>query len=1210
MSAISIFTKTVKKPKQNKTCYRCGGNYPHKYSCPAFNKICKKCNRKGHFAQYCKTRTHAKPTNTHFQKFKNERPLNNVTPVLSYCENSSTENEDENYQNLFVLKSDKQCDIIDCNDCDIIDCNDCDVIDCDDCDVVSSNSLDSLSQFEAVLKLESEPVKFLVDSGSGINILNYETFCDLNSKIDRKLVLRKTKTKVITYGSDKPTLHIMGVIDLLIESKTKYLTTDFYVIKTNQKNILSGTAAIQLNILKFLSQIESEIREVHNDNENLTQVPKRLKPLIASFKKSLFSGKIGRLKDYQVKLHIDKNVAPVAQRERRIPYALRQKVKNELNKLEQQGIIEDVSGEPTPWLNPLVVVPKGENEIRVCLDMRNANTAITRTRYPTPTIDDLLNKLRGAKRFSKLDLKSAFHQLELDNESKYITTFQSEDKIKRFNRLIFGASSAMEELQHAIRTILSDIDCAINISDDILVFGDNTQNHDINLQKVLKRLEEKGLTLNLNKCVFDQESLEYFGFVFTSEGMKPSQKKIEALKNIQQPENVKAVRSFLGLANYLKRFIPNYSTITYPLRELTKHDKTFDWTEKCTIAFQKLKNALTENSCIAYFDEKKETIIYCDASPVGISSVILQKSYNKNNPKVIAYSSRSLTKAEQNYSQIERECLSITYACERNRLYLLGRDFTIYNDHKAIVNLLNNPNSTIPLRIERMILRIQGYNFQLKYVKSDENISDYMSRHPHDKQPEQNINEKYVNFVANHAIPHAFDIETVKYETINDANCKIIINLISTNQWYKLNETQNNSDFKHANIELLKQYRTIKNDLTINEDKNIILKGNRIVLPLKLQKQAVNLAHQGHQGIQKTKSLLRTKVFFFGMDGLVENHLKDCLACQTNSTQNNPEPIKPSELPVSVWHTVNIDYLGPLPNGSYILVLIDQRSRFPEIEILSSTNATQLIDTLEKKFSVYGLPNVVISDNGPPFKSNEVKAYMQQNSIKHRRVTPLWPRANGEVERFMRPLTKIIRSANLERKNWKSECYKFLMNYRVTPHSITKVSPADIMFGRKIRHTIPNWQNQIHSKANDTLQENDYRSKLQQQQQHLRKQYRQPNELQVGDRVIVKQTKTNKLSTNFNPKPYIIEAKKGSMITASNTTHKITRNSSHFKRIPPTAKALPTEEEEDDDDDEIHSSNEPPNIGQQNPNISNQNQSQPKQYPKRLRRPIHTWKKY
>ena len=167
-----------------------------------------------------------------------------------------------------------------------------------------------------------------------------------------------------------------------------------------------------------------------------------------------------------------------------------------------------------------------------------------------------------------------------------------------------------------MRKILHDIDGAINIADDILIFGYDESNHDDNLKAVLKRLSEEGITLNLQKCLFDKEQLEYFGYIFSKDGIKPSQKKIEALQNTEQPEDARAVRSFLGLTNYLKRFIKDYSTITHLLRQLTRQNTEFAWSTECEQAFSQLKSVLTDNTCTAYFDNDKETFLYCDASPV------------------------------------------------------------------------------------------------------------------------------------------------------------------------------------------------------------------------------------------------------------------------------------------------------------------------------------------------------------------------------------------------------------------------------------------------------------------------------------------------------------------------------------------------------------------------------------------------------------------
>ena len=406
---------------QNKTCFRCGGKYPHEKACPAESKTCNKCHKKGHFAKCCRSKSEPSPQN--WRKYNsNHRPLNTV---ITDSSNTTSDNDSDEY--LFAIEQLYSEEIS------------------------TVNSVEKpLAQFEVKAKLEKTPVKFLIDSGAAVNIINFKTFQEINKNTDSVLCLRKTNVKLLTYGAVNESLTIKGVTTMIIETKKKFLTTDFYVVDTQHKNLLSGETALKLNLitLNCVNKFNTHNKEIKTPNdkhkERTKELPERIKPLVESYKDSLFPGKIGKFKNYTVKLHINQNIPPNAERERRIPFAVRDKVKRELVKLEKQGIIEAVSSEPTPWLSPLVVVPKGNKDIRLCLDMRKANTAIERTRYPTPTVDDLIVKFRGAKRFTKLDIKSAFHQLELSEESRYITAFRSEDRVKRYRRLIFGANSVAD----------------------------------------------------------------------------------------------------------------------------------------------------------------------------------------------------------------------------------------------------------------------------------------------------------------------------------------------------------------------------------------------------------------------------------------------------------------------------------------------------------------------------------------------------------------------------------------------------------------------------------------------------------------------------------------------------------------------------------------------------------------------------------------------
>ena len=289
---------------------------------------------------------------------------------------------------------------------------------------------------------------------------------------------------------------------------------------------------------------------------------------------------------------------------------IRKQLEEQLERDECNGVIERVEG-PTPWVSPVVVAPKPKQpgKIRMCVDMRQANKAVQRERHITPTIKEVIGDLNGATVFSKLELNQGYNQLELAPESRYITTFSTHIGLRRFTRLNFGICSAAEIFQNAIRETLSGIEGAINISDDILVYGRTQDDHDRALKETFERLRAKGLTLHRGKCVFSENSLEFFGYVFSDKGISDDPKKIEAIVNLQPPSDATEVRSLLGMSNYCSRFIPAYATLTQPLRELTQKDTPWEWTDLHDRTLKQLKNALAEAPVTAYFDPDKPTEI-------------------------------------------------------------------------------------------------------------------------------------------------------------------------------------------------------------------------------------------------------------------------------------------------------------------------------------------------------------------------------------------------------------------------------------------------------------------------------------------------------------------------------------------------------------------------------------------------------------------------
>ena len=1072
---------------QQRKCYSCGGAWPHEQQCPAKGKLCRNCHKSDHFASVCRSKSKAKGQTSNQTAVKPPSGKRNLMNPLHLHKHHDTDSSDDEY--MYTIKD------------------------------TSLNKHTGCPY--AKVKIGGQSISLMVDTGASINVLDRNTFEKL-----RAVKLHPTKIKAYPFTSKQP-VEFKGKFETMVESKSKYCITTFYVM--HEKDIgclLSGSTAQELGVVKFnLNTIADKTGSLVNTKDHVVQ------RIIQEYKE-VFTG-LGKLKNNAVKLNIDKEAIPQAQPQRRIPFHIRKKVKHAVQELLKEDIIEAVpETQPTPWVSPIVAVPKKNGSIRICVDMRMANQAIHRVRYPIPTVNDISFDLNGAKYFSKLDLAQAYHQLPLSETSRYITTFSTNIGLFRYKRLAYGINASAEIFQHALQQSLQGIQGVCNIADDIIVHGKTRKEHDTALRNCLHRLFEQGLTLNSQKCSFLQPTLSFFGQIFSAEGTRPDPKRVTDLQNLSTPRNAQEVRSLLGMSNYSSKYIQNYATITAPLRELLKKNARFEWSDAHQNAFMTLKNALSGAPVMGYFDMSKHTTVTVDASPVGISAILAQGL--NSDYKVIAYASRSLTEVEKRYSQTEKEALSIVWGIEHFHIYLYGQEFTLITDHKPLEIIYGTPTSRPSARIERWVLRLQPYKFVVQYKAGADNPADYLSRHPGSSIDSYEIAEEteaFINFVTQFSVPKAMTITEISEATTADRTLQGLRAAIRTGHW-----------------EAMKQYKPIKDEITIGFN-NIILRGSRIIIPDSLHQRAVDIAHESHQGVSKTKALLREKVWFVGMDELVQKTLESCLACQAVGKPAPPAPIQQTGMPNNPWEQVHVDYCGPLPTGEYLLVVIDRYSRFPEVAIVHSTKASSLFIELDRIFAVHGIPERIISDNGPPFNSEEFSRYVKAIGSKHHPITPRWPQANGEVEKFNQPLEKVIQAAIVEGKVWKQEIQRFLLQYRTTPHSTTKIAPCELLFNRPVRGKLPTLKRKGIVNKHKIARENEEKAQKYQKEYIDTRRRAKESDIAVGDLVIAKQQYKNKFSSKFDTVPYTVIQRKGTMITAENKKRRITRNVSHFKKF-------------------------------------------------------------
>lgn len=1069
---------------QSALCYFCGRSWPHaggRLKCPAYGKSCVSCGKRGHFANVCNSSTGAHTRSNGHTAQTNQLLTSEVGP-------DSTSTSDGE---IFT---------------------------------VSVNSISRNSNTpKVVVMVNGKNLPFTLDTGASVNIISSETL--KKSAIEHKL--SQTRTNIYSYGTTT-SLPIAGCFEASLTKDVVSTQATIYVIEGTADSLLSYESALQLGLIQITA--------------NLTTVPDINNPLQAykSQYPALFTG-VGKLKNHQVHLHIDPSVPPVAQRHRRIPFHIQKAVEAEVNRLEQLDIIEPATG-ATPWVSPIVPVPKPHDPsvIRLCVDMRQANVAIKRERHITPTIDDIIATLNGATVFSKLDLNDGYHQLELDEESRVITTFSTHVGLKRYKRLNFGINAAAETFQNTVRQVLNGIPGVLNVSDDLLIYGKTKEDHDRALHATLQRLQESGFTVNPKKCFFNQSELLFFGYKFSAKGLEIDPDKIKAVVDASPPASVTEVRSFLGMVQFCAKFLPNLADLTAPLRNLTRADVPWSWTAQHQEAFDKLKALITKTSTLAYFNINKEIHLTVDAGPKGLGAILSQRSSNGSH-EIVAFASRALTPVEERYSQIERELVSAVWGIEHFHLYLYGSTFSLHTDHKPLVHILNNPRSSTSARLERLCLRLFPYSFTAFHTKGSTNPSDYMSRHPVQMNQSQYRTSKtpneYVQFLSHHAVPKAMSLQEIQNATKTDEELQELLSCLrSQNPQEKIRSSEN-----------MRPYRSILDEIT--EVDGALLRGSLLIVPRSLRQRVIDLAHRGHMGIVKTKQLIRQKVWFPGIDKMVEHTIKSCASCQAISKSSTRDPICPTPLPNNAWEHLVIDFAGPYPDGKYVLILIDEYSRFPIVKIIPSLNCHTVTKELRTIFTTFGLPLRLKSDNGAPFNSHEFVNFAKELSFIHHRVTPIWPEANGMAERGVQNLKKTIMAAHLEKRDVSTEIDSFLLNYRATPHTTTGISPFEALYGRKIRTSIPHIHDGQALQEQPKLRETDEKNKGKGKEYADISRHAKSHDIQLGDTVLVVQPKVNKLTTPYNPQPFTVIRVEGTKITAMCGQRTITRNASLFKKI-------------------------------------------------------------
>lgn len=780
---------------------------------------------------------------------------------------------------------------------------------------------------------------------------------------------------------------------------------------------------------------------------------------------------------------------PIKQRHRRIPPALLQEVKQHLNEMLDKGVIRESS---SPWNSPLVFVRKATGALRLCLDLRAINRRTIKDAYHMPRITETLDSLAGSKFFSCLDLESGYYQIEIEEKHKERTAFSAAPLgFYEFTRMPFGATNGPAQFQRLMEKCIGGLqpqECLCYL-DDLVVHAKTAEENIVRLEHVFEKLSAAGLKLKPVKCRFLQTKVKFLGHVITSDGVEVDHEKTDALTTWPVPKNLKELQRFLGFSGFYRRFVEGYSKIAEPLHRLLRGDKKdkkskkrttppWTWGEPQQQAFETLITRLTSSPVLAYADFNLPYIIHTDASGYGLGGVLLQ--HQDGQDRVIAYASRSLSRAERNYPAHKREFLALKWCvCDKFHDYLYGSKFEVKTDNNPLTYILTT--AKLDATGHRWLAALEAYDFSISYKTGKTNTdADALSRLPNpeevhlgsaevqqlcafarDRQPDilycqAHFDATYLQQVQNMAGNSSIPVKDVLQLQKDDPTISTVMKLLGET---KKPSSRKTKTFSRPVQLLLREWNKLCiSDGILYRQRQIDNKTiDQLVLPQMCHKEVLKSLHDNmaHLGRDRTLDAVRRRFFWPGMSKDVSEYISSCDRClrrKVTVTDRAPLISIKTHVPLEL---VCIDYQALQPSSGYghVLVITDHFSKFAQAIPTKNETAKTTAKVLYENFIVrFGIPERLHSDNGRSFECKLIKELCAIMGIEKTHTSPYHAQGNGIAERFNLTLQDMISTLPPQKKSaWKDHISTVVFAYNCTRHATTGASPYFLMFGHEPR---------------------------------------------------------------------------------------------------------------------------------------------------------------